>query len=508
MPKEKKTRLLMIEDNPVESRLIQAHLRSESLEISSATTGQEGLDLLSTSPPDILLLDLNLPDISGTEILEWIQNKGLEMTTIVLTGNASLETAISTMRLGAFDYIVKPFDANRLKITLRNAVERQNLHSLVQDYRKDYNEGRFCGFIGDSPAMQSVYRTIEAAASSKATIFITGESGTGKELCAEAIHTLSQRAKKPLVAINCAAIPHDLLESQIFGHIKGAFTGATANRDGAATQANGGTLFLDEICEMSLDLQAKLLRFVQTGSFQKVGASTTDTVDVRFVCATNRDPWAEVQQGRMREDLFYRMHVIPIELPPLRARKTDTMAIAQSLLEDYARHEGKKFRGFDAEATNALKDSEWPGNVRQLQNVIRQIVVLNQGEIVTKDILPSLMPANATIPDHNPPAPSVERNQVSAMQPVPAATAVGTDNIRPLWRVEREVIENAINHCQGNIPKAAHQLGISPSTIYRKQQSWKTVDQNKKTASREMAPDSETDYSLTPTDGETTRLIN
>jgi DNA-binding NtrC family response regulator len=316
-------------------------------------------------------------------------------------------------------------------------------------------------------AMQAVYRIIESAAPSKATVFITGESGTGKEVCAEAIHQCSPRREQPFIALNCAAIPHDLMESEIFGHVKGSFTGAQGDRKGAASLADGGTLFLDEICEMDLDLQSKLLRFIQTGTLQRVGSGKLETVDVRFICATNRDPLLEVKAGRFREDLYYRLHVIPLYLPPLRERGEDILLLARSLLQNYAKEENKRFRDFDAAAARVLLDYPWPGNVRELQNVVRNIVVLNDKELVSPDILP-------------PPLNGVRALAVAttaAQQPAATATtpAVGGP-IRPLWLVEKEVIEQAIASCDGNIPKAAALLEISPSTIYRKKQGWEEAN--------------------------------
>jgi len=344
---------------------------------------------------------------------------------------------------------VKPFTAERFLVTLRNAFERQRLASLVETYRKE-RDG-YCGFIGSSPAMQSVYRIIDSAASSKATVFITGESGTGKELCAEAVHRISPRRDKPFIAINCAAIPKDLMESEIFGHVKGAFTGAISDHVGAAKRADGGTLFLDEICDMDPNLQTKLLRFVQTNSFTPVGGSTVQRVDVRFVCATNRDPLMEVEAGRFREDLYYRLHVIPIDMPPLRQRDDDVRKLAETFLDSMAAEEGKKFDGFSEEAAALIGSFDWPGNIRQLQNVESTIVVLNAGGTVSAAMLPPLL----------------------RKQTPPPMTQVGSDGeIVPLWLIEKRAIEHAITLCQGNIPKAAELLRISPSTIYRKRQAW------------------------------------
>ena len=320
--------------------------------------------------------------------------------------------------------------------------------------------------------MQAIYRIIDSAAGSKATVFISGESGTGKELCAEAIHQKSPRANKPFVAINCGAIPKDLMESEIFGHVKGAFTGAIAEREGAAARANGGTLFLDEVCELDLSLQTKLLRFVQTGTFQKVGGERMEEVDVRFLCATNRDPVAEVAAGRFREDLFYRLHVIPIHLPPLRERGNDVLLVAQKILEAFAAEEGRRFARFTPECEAALAAYPWPGNVRELQNVIRNVVVLNDGDVVSLDMLPSPV-GRLTVPSQQADAAvAMPPSATAALPERDGADDTTPESIRPLADMEREAINRAIRLCGGNIPKAAHFLGVSASTIYRKKQAW------------------------------------
>ena len=287
---------------------------------------------ISASPPELVLLDLQLPDMDGQEIQRWIREQGYPCSIIVLTGHSSVDIAVEMMRTGVEDFIEKPVNANRLKTTVRNLLDRSRLQNLVDVYQSTFERKNYHGFIGSSLPMQAVYRIIDAAALSKATVFITGESGTGKEVCAEAIHKQGMRANQPFIALNCSAIPGDLMESEIFGHVKGAFTGAAANRDGAATLADGGTLFLDEIGEMSMDLQAKLLRFIQSSSFQKVGSSKQESVDVRFICATNRDPLQAVADGSLREDLYYRLHVVPVHLPPLRERSDDIMEIAHHFL--------------------------------------------------------------------------------------------------------------------------------------------------------------------------------
>ncbi|MFI4989269.1 MAG: sigma-54-dependent transcriptional regulator, partial [Alphaproteobacteria bacterium] len=380
--------VLLVEDTTSLARVYTEYLRKEPYELAHVETGAAALEQIAHRLPDAILLDLQLPDMNGLEILKRVRAEELPTSVVVITAHGSIATAVEAMRAGAYDFLVKPFSADRLLVTLRNALERQRLARMVATLKDDFGRDQYFGFVGSSLAMQGVYRIIDSAAGSKATIFITGEIGTGKEVSAQAIHQRSPRHEKPFVAINCAAIPHDLMESEIFGHVKGAFTGAVAEHEGAAARANQGTLFLDEICEMDLDLQTKLLRFVQTGSFVKVGGRVTEKVDVRFICASNKDPLKEVEAGRFREDLYYRLHVIPLHLPPLRERDEDVAVVARHFLNLYAREEGKRFQDFAPEVEAVLRAYAWPGNVRQLQNVLRNIIVLNDGETVTLEMLP------------------------------------------------------------------------------------------------------------------------
>jgi two-component system repressor protein LuxO len=460
----------LVEDSEMLSLLYQDYLRAEPYTLESFRLGQDGLDALKKQPPQVLLLDLELPDLDGMELLRYVSDQGLPTSVVVITAHGSVDVAVEAMRYGAFDFLTKPFDAKRLSTTVRNAAKHEQLSALVDTYRAHYDLSGFGGFNGSSLPMQSVYRILESAAASKATVFITGESGTGKEVCAETLHRISPRKDNPIVVLNCAAIPRDLIESEIFGHVKGAFTGALTDREGAAARANGGTLFLDEICEMELDLQAKLLRFIQTGTFQRVGSSKLESVDVRFVCATNRDPFAEVQAGRFREDLYYRLHVIPVMLPPLRDRGDDVINIAKTFLQQFVEEEHKHFRGFSADSIQMMLNYEWPGNVRQLQNVVRNIVVLHDGDLV----LPSMFPPPLNVSMTTQPVTVESQVHVAGSTRNPD---IQTGEIRPLWMVEKEVIEHAIASCDGNIPQAAALLELSPSTIYRKRLAWQANNQ-------------------------------
>jgi two-component system, repressor protein LuxO len=321
--------------------------------------------------------------------------------------------------------------------------------------------------IADSPAMRELLHRMRATANSRAPVFITGETGTGKELCAATIHAMSPRAAGPFVALNCGAIPRDLVESELFGHIKGSFTGAVADRQGAAALAQGGTLFLDEICEMDPAQQVKLLRFLQSGTIQPVGSAHPQHVDARIICATNRDPRAEVRTGSLREDLYFRLHVLPVHLPPLRDRGTDILELAHSFLRIYVCEEHKEFKRFDASAEAALMAYSWPGNVRELQNVIRQAIVLNDGDVLRAEML--FLPAAI-----NPPAGELcGSRDIDGLRRMHAAMSLPPAfHGRELWRIEREVIEETVAACGGSVPRAAKILGVSPSTLYRKRESW------------------------------------
>jgi len=462
--------ILLVEDTASLSMLYQAVLTRAGHGVVCAFSLAEARARVERGAPRVVLLDLQLPDGDGLELVDRLRREAPDTRVIVITANGSINRAVQAMRAGAFDFLVKPFDEGRLLSAVENALASAPISAEAAAAAQEEAEG-FEGFIGTSPAMAEIYRMVRAIGRSTATVFITGESGTGKEVCARAIHAMSTRAAKPFVPLNCAAIPRDLLESEVFGHLKGAFTGALSDKPGAAAVADGGTLFLDEICEMDLSLQTKLLRFLQTSTIQPVGAARPVQVDVRIVCATNRDPAEEVRAGRFREDLYYRLHVVPIHMPPLRQRPGDIMQIAQTSLVDFAAEEGKIFTGFDRSAADILTARPWPGNVRQLLNVVRNVVVLNDGPLVTAQMLPGEFASTPAQP-------------MATLQSVPIAGApaerhaaegiaalVGT----PMADVERELIEATIAHCDGSIPRAARMLELSPSTIYRKLESWTGV---------------------------------
>ncbi|EIQ1512616.1 sigma-54-dependent Fis family transcriptional regulator [Vibrio parahaemolyticus] len=507
-------RVLLVEDSTSLAILYKQYVKDEPYDIFHVETGRDAIQFIERSKPQLIILDLKLPDMSGEDVLDWINQNDIPTSVIIATAHGSVDLAVNLIQKGAEDFLEKPINADRLKTSVALHLKRAKLEDLVENIQSTFDRHNYHGFIGSSLPMQAVYKTIDAVAPTSASVFIVGESGTGKEVCAEAVHRQSDRRDKPFIAINCGAIPRDLMESEIFGHVKGAFTGATTDRKGAATLAHGGTLFLDELCEMELEMQKKLLRFLQTGTYTPLGGTKEMKVDVRIICATNRDPLTEVEEGRFREDLYYRVHVVPIDMPPLRERGSDIVTLAKHFLTTYAKEDKKKFSNIDTEAQHVIKHYEWPGNVRQLQNIIRNIVVLNNDEKVTVAHLPAQLTQKKTqartvtpvhvessspssnLNGHNAPAMQTQPIEpVQLVQEVPAQQTqptVGVEtpshslspyfnadgSIRPMWQVEREAIQNAIAYCDGNVLNAAVMLELSPSTVYRKKQAWEADEVN------------------------------
>ena len=448
-----------------------------------ANSGKEGLQILRDHTIDVVVSDMKMPEMTGVEFLTEVASSYPETVRIVLTGFTDQEMVMAAINDGRiWGYMQKPWDNDQLIVTLEQALftrnlmmERMILQRALRGYEQ-FSKPHFEGFIGDSSPMQVVYHIIETAAPSNASIFITGSSGTGKEVAARAIHDRSKRADKPFVALNCAAIPSELLESEVFGHIKGAFSGAVSNRDGAATLADGGTLFLDELAEMDIALQSKLLRFIQTGSFQKVGSSKTEQVDIRFVCATNQHIQEAITEGRLREDLYYRLNVISLELPDLKDREWDALVLANHFLQQFAKSEDKMFVGFSEDAERLVRNYAWPGNVRQLENCINSIVIMAPGPLVTlQDLNQSLrLPEQELVQLVK--ASALETQSIEVNSDTEAAAPPRV--IKPLSVVEREAIEYTLGICDGNVVKAAALLEVSPSTLYRKIQNWSSEEVN------------------------------
>ncbi|KCV82044.1 two component, sigma-54 specific, transcriptional regulator [Actibacterium atlanticum] len=455
------TPLLLIEDTPSLQMVYESVLKGAGYDVVTAGTAQDGLRHFQTLRPNVVLLDLMLPDRSGLDLMRDLLEFHPETHIIVVTANGSINRAVEAMRLGAYDFLLKPFNEQRFLHAVETA-----LGDAVRPGDRVSDRSPVASFVGSSPVMTAVYDRIASVGKSMATVFITGESGTGKEICAQAVHAGSSRAAGPFVPLNCGAIPADLLESEVFGHLKGSFTGAIADKPGAAALADGGTLFLDEICEMDLNLQTKLLRFLQTSSIQPVGAPSARKVNARIICATNRNPLEEVRRGRFREDLYYRLHVVPIHLPPLRERGEDPVLIAEQTLTRFAAEEGRNFTGLSDEVKELFRRFRWPGNVRQLLNVLRHAVVLNDGPVLTLDMLPiELHHEREWLDDALPNAP------ITAEAP-PQVTLDGLMG-KTLSEVEQLVIEETIARHGGSVPKAARVLDVSPSTLYRKLEAWK-----------------------------------
>ena len=451
--------VLVVEDTPSLQTIYRSVLVAAGYSVVVAGTAADGLAAFRAQTPAIVLLDLILPDRDGMTLMRDILAENPFACIIVMTANSTVSRAVEAMRAGAFDFLVKPFEEDRFLSSVKAASDELR-DSAARDAAPRRRAAQAPAdrsvFIGSSEVMARIHRTIGSVARSMATVFVTGESGTGKELAAVALHARSSRATGPFIALNCGAIPPDLLESEVFGHMKGSFTGAISDKPGAAAAADGGTLFLDEICEMALPLQTKLLRFLQTSTIQPVGSTRPRKVNVRIICATNRDPMDYVRRGLFREDLFYRLYVVPIHMPPLRERGADVIEVAEAALARFSAEEGKDFSGL-SDATRAfLLAQDWPGNVRQLLNVIRNLVVLNEGGLVTPEMLPAGMATN-TLP--------LDLTDRLAVSPL-------TAHPRTLAQIERQAIEAALARNDSSVPATARELDISPSTLYRKLEAW------------------------------------
>lgn len=486
MPNETNACILFVDDEPEILTALTRLLRGTDITVYTAISAEKGLQMLEQQNIDIVVSDKNMPGMNGMEFLQKVAEQWPETVRIMLTAYTELNDVISAINSGRiWSYMKKPWDNEELKLNIQQALnysdvlaERSLLrHTLDQVQTK--RKRNFMKFIGQSTAMQFVYDAIENCASSNASVFITGPSGAGKELAADALHKLSSRKDNPLVCLNCAAIPSELMESEIFGHVKGSFSGAVANRDGAATLADGGTLFLDELGEMDIGLQAKILRFIQTGTFQKVGSSKEEKVNIRFISATNREPFKAIEEGRLREDLYYRLNVISINLPPLRDRENDACQIAQYFLNRFSDIEQKMFVGLSSDAGTLINNFSWPGNVRQLENTIHSAVVMSEGPLLTEQILARQLQLSQSqmtdlLQKKRPPAPIEPISQPinDTTDHVQNNSIDDTSSVRSLAEVERAAIEHAIAVCKDNVVKAASLLEVSPSTLYRKVQQW------------------------------------
>ncbi|BCW92722.1 MAG: acetoacetate metabolism regulatory protein AtoC [Thermoanaerobaculum sp.] len=438
-------RILIIDDEPVLQDVLATLLRREGFAVVQATTAAEGLKAFEEQEVDLVLLDLMLPDRPGLEVLKELKSKDPEVCVIVITAFSSVESAITAMREGAFHYIPKPFKNQEVVLTVRKGLEQRQLRKENRVLRQRL-EG-LDRMVWRSQAMEEIIELVRRAAPSRSNILLTGESGTGKELLARAIHQLSPRAQGPFIVVNTSSVPHDLLETTLFGHVRGAFTGAVATKKGLFELADGGTIFLDEIGTVPLPTQAKLLRVIQEREFIPVGGEHVVRVDVRIIAATNADLQHMVAEGTFREDLYYRLNVITIKLPPLRERKEDIPALASFFLKRFGEENGKPHLTLSPRALDVLMAYHWPGNVRQLENVIERAVVLSPGPVIEPDLFPAEV--------LQPPSQPVEVS-------VPAD---GLDLKEAVNRYTKALIEASLARCGGVQRRAAQLLGVRPSTL-------------------------------------------
>ncbi len=443
---DKRSRILVAEDDPEMLALLRQHLAGEGYVVVTTQKGAEALDRLRTESFDVILTDLKMPGVDGMEILRSARVTQGDARVILITAFGSIETAIQAIREGAYDYVTKPFRLDEISLLIRKALEDRRLREENRRLREAVADRyRLHNLLSASPAMQAVFALIRQAAPGDASVFIIGESGTGKELVARALHYDSPRAERPFVPVNCAAVPAGLLESELFGHVKGAFTGAVATRRGLIREAEGGTLFLDEIGDMAPELQAKLLRVIEDRAVRPVGSDEAVPVDLRLIAATNKDLVVRIQEGLFREDLYYRLAVIPIHLPPLRERREDIPLLAEHFLRRAVAASGKPIHGFTPEAMSALLRHPWPGNVRELENVVERAVTLTAGDQVVPEAL--LLEA--------------------ALAPAPGALLAQATGRPTLEELTAEYVALVLREVGGDKDKAAEILGISKRTLYR-----------------------------------------
>ena len=445
-------RVLVVDDESNARNALGELLREEGYGVETAADGFKALAKFDDFSPDLVLTDLRMPGMDGLELLRTVRKRESEVPVIVMTAHGAVDTAVAAMREGAADYLAKPLNFDELSLVVERALERRRLRAEAGQLRERLSEKqKLHNIVGSSAAMQNVYDTIRRVAQSRASVLVTGESGTGKELVAAAIVENSPRATKPFVKLHCAALAETLLESELFGHERGSFTGAVARRDGRFQQADGGTLFLDEIGELTPATQVKLLRFLQEHEFQRVGGNETVKVDVRIIAATNRDLTALVKEGKFREDLFYRLNVVSIDVPPLRNRPADVPLLAMHFLKKYAAENGRNVKGFSDESLDRMSKYAWPGNVRELENAVERAVVVCRGEeIAASDLPPTVAPSGS---------------KSDGVPVLPGSTMAD---------VEKYAILKTLEHVGGSTRRAADMLDISARTIQYRLKEYQT----------------------------------
>jgi DNA-binding NtrC family response regulator len=488
--------ILIVDDDPVQRRILDGVIAKMGFEAVAVASGREALDLLDSREGidiSVMILDLVMPEMTGIQVLERHTKRQRQIPVIVQTAQGGIETVVGAMRAGAFDFVVKPVSPERLQVSIANALKIDALTGEIRRLQRNAQGGlTFTDIISTGPAMERVLKTSEKAARSQIPVLIEGESGVGKELIARAIQGSSDRRDKPFITVNCGALPENLAESILFGHEKGAFTGASDKHIGKFREADGGTLFLDEIGELPLDIQVKLLRALQEGEIDPVGARKAVKIDIRLISATNRDLLSEVRKGHFREDLYYRLSVLPLTVPPLRERREDISALAKHFVNRFAIEENRShLRGINPQALAMLRSYDWPGNIRQLENAVFRAVVLAEGDMLTQEEFPQIAaqmqgfelpapmpPEHREIEDRRDEFEIAEwerdreravgepQNQAQEFGLLPLLSKSG--QVRPFEEIEAEVIRFAIQIYRGRMSEVARRLGIGRSTLYRK----------------------------------------
>ncbi len=472
-------RILVVDDEPNMRTILKGLLAREGYAVAEASDGREAVVRLETGGDyHVVITDLRMPGMDGMQLLARMVEHYPETATVMITAHGTVDTAVEAMKVGAFDFVTKPFDADELRAVVKKAVNTamsvrlDGVEPIALPATDDGDTGRF-GMIGRSGPMRDVYAILEKVANSPTTVLVTGESGTGKELVAKALHNCSSRQARPFIRVNCAAIPQTLIESELFGHEKGAFTGAIASKPGRFELADRGSLFLDEIAEIPPEMQVKLLRAIQESSFERVGGLKTLSVDVRLITATNRNLQVEVEEGRFREDLFYRLNVVPIRLPPLRERPDDIPLLVEHMLIRFNERLGKQIDGLSVESMNAFRRYSWPGNIREMENLLERLVLFSEDATISADLLPDELKSGSGVGAGGGSALSAPRldrdlvGRVSMKQLVRETTA----------QLERELIVQALDQTGGNVTRAAQLLMISRKSLQNKMKEFNLRDE-------------------------------
>ncbi|MFN2238380.1 MAG: sigma-54-dependent transcriptional regulator [Thermoanaerobaculia bacterium] len=448
------TKILIVDDDQATTAGMADVMEEWGYEVESTGTIGDAWKAATSHVPDVAIVDLKLPDGSGMDLLKRFKDTYPDVSVIILTGHATVDSAVKALKVGAEDFVTKPVDLPRLEVVLKTVEDKQMMKQEILELRRQLQKmGALGHMVGKSPAMQKLFEEIEMVANTDANVMIVGESGSGKEVVANTIHSLSRRRQKPFIAFNCGAISPTLIESEIFGHEKGAFTNAIKRREGYFEMAKGGTVFLDEITEMPLDLQVKLLRVLEEEKFRRVGGNDEIHIDARIIAATNRNPMKAIEEGRLREDLYYRLNVFPIDVPPLRERLEDLPLFTMFFLEKLNETEDKKVDKIDADFLETLSQYSWPGNVRELRNVVNRAFIMARGDSLTVECLPEKFLENRR--------PSIRKGSMT----IPLG--------QPMDEIERRIIEETLAMTDGDRKKTAEILGISYKTLYNKTKKYK-----------------------------------